>query len=210
LLLQVNNSDYNSGTITTVETPPVRSASQSCGVQGFGEGMEVNSAHFIRYRVARDSRKGANPGKSDLVREQIKNDGLTVVSNTMLVITENVVDVSVYDMVFDEDKTGTAPKLLPTGHHPTANSLIISNSGFGLLGKDSTRVQDLRFLTIKLTVRSALEDPDLTHQKRTGRGKPIRSYDVFPTMSGAARCLSMAAKVKLSTLAVRNVKAGIL
>jgi hypothetical protein len=68
----------------------------------------------------------------------------------------------------------------------------------------------LRFLTIKLTVRTALEDPDLMHQKRTALNKPIRSFDVLPALEGAARTMSMAAKVKLNTLAVRNMKSGLL
>jgi hypothetical protein len=68
----------------------------------------------------------------------------------------------------------------------------------------------LRFLTLKLTVRSALEDPELVHQKRTALNKPIRSFDILPAMEGAARTMSMAAKVKLNTLAVRNVKSGLL
>jgi prepilin-type N-terminal cleavage/methylation domain-containing protein len=210
LLLKVSSASYESSTINTVGTPPVRDAGQSCGVQGFGEGMEVNSAHFIRYRVARDTRPDAAPGKSDLVREELKNDGTTPVSNSKLIITENVVDLSVYDLVFDEDKLGTAPKLLPAGHHPVVTEQIIGSSGFGLLGKDSARVQDLRFLTIKLTVRTALEDPDLMHQKRTALNKPIRSFDILPALEGAARTMSMAAKVKLNTLAVRNMKSGLL
>ena len=160
--------------------------------------------------MVQDTRPGATPGKSDLIREEFNNDGVTAVSNSKLIITENVVDLSIYDFFFDEDKTGTAPALLPSGHHPVVTQQIIAPSGFGLLGKDSTRVQDLRFLTLKLTVRSALEDPDLIHQARTALNKPIRTFDVFPSLEGAARTLSMASKIKLNTLAVRNVKAGIL
>jgi len=202
LLVPVASADYTTGTITTETTLPVRSGTQTCGVSGFGEGMEINSAHFIRYRITKDTRKGAAAGKFDLVRQDIKNDGITPLQGSKLVIAEYAIDMYAYDFVFDNDQTGKTPTLQ---FFPQPNELIINPAGAGMLGNDSIRVQDLRMLTLKLTVRTSMEDPDKMNQPRTAVGKPIHTYDVDTTLRGAARTMTFSSKVMLNTLALRNV-----
>ena len=207
MLETVSSANYDLGTITLSSALPVKTGNQACGVQGFGEGLEVNSAHFVRYRIARDDRTGAAPGKTDLIREEVMNDGKTPAPGTQLIIAENAIDLGFYDFVFDSDTTGTAPAVQMV---PTATDVIIDEGGGGWLGGSGTapRTQDLRFVTVKLTVRSTDEDLDLVHKARQSETGPIYTFDVAKDLEGAAHTLTMTSKVMLSTLAVRNVKAG--
>jgi hypothetical protein len=206
MLIPVTGSNYDTGTITLETAPPVRSASQSCGVQGFGEGLEVNPANFIRYRVAQDKRPNAAPGKWDLIREEVQIDGTNAVEDTMLVISEYIVDLDIYDFVFDDDSTGMQPSM----SFVRLSDDVLDSSGKGWLGTTSiSRPQDLRFMTLKITVRTMDEDPSRVHQSRPALHKRIRSFDPDPTMEGAARTMTFTSRVLLQTLAVRNIKSGI-
>jgi hypothetical protein len=206
MLIPVTGSNYDTGTITLETAPPVRSASQSCGIQGFGEGLEVNPANFIRYRVGQDKRPNAAPGKWDLIREEVQIDGTTAVEDTILTISEYIVDLDIYDFVFDDDSTGMQPSM----SFVRLSDDVLDSSGKGWLGTTSiSRPQDLRFMTLKMTVRTMDEDPTLTHQPRPALHKRIRTFDPDPTLGGASRTMSFTSRVFLQTLAVRNIKSGI-
>lgn len=206
MLIAITGSSYEFGTIDLKSSVPVRSGGQSCGAGGFGEGLEVNSAHYIRYRLAKDTRSGAPPNKVDLVREEMKNDGITVADKSMLIITEYVVDLAAYDFVFDEDALGDKPIFKFNPGSPTPDDSVVG--GAGKLSRTSDVTQDLRFLTLKLTVRTADEDPKTNHIARGSTFGRIHTFDVEPSLEGAARTMSMTSKLMLKTLAVRNVKAG--
>ncbi len=206
LMIPITGNSYENGTVTLSSSPPVRSKAQSCGIQGFGEGLEVNSAQFIRYRLAQDTRPSAKPGKWDLIREEVKVDGKTAVADTMLIIAEYVVDLDAYDFAFDSDSTGLRPKITFT---PFSTD-VLDSSGTGSLGStQSARPQDLRLLTLKMTVRSGDEDPELRHNPRQAAKAPIRTFDPEPKLEGSCRTITLTSRVLLQTLAVRNVKAGI-
>jgi len=205
IIRPISASSFDTGTIT-LSAPgiPTKDPGDVCGVSGFGEGLEVNSTHFIRYRLVRDTRANAPPNKTDLIREQLRNDGITPVQSSQLGIAEYVVDLGGYDFAFDTDATGLAPVLTFT---PTNDlGAIVNDGGVGLLGATSTTSQDLRFVTLKITVRTASEDPELTHRQRTSLSGPIHTFDVEQGLEGASRTMTMTSKVMMTTLAVRNVK----
>ena len=206
MLLPISSASYEAATIQLTQAPPVRTDAQSCGVQGFGEAMEVNPVNFIRYRVAQDTRAGADAGKFDLIREEVQLDGVTATAGTQLLIAENVVELTAYDFVFDNDTIGATPSLTFVADNSAEQ--IVNGGGQGLLGLTSAVTQNLRFMTLKLTVRGSDEDPDLLHSPRQSATAPITTYDVFSNLEGAARALTMTSKVMMKTLAVRNVKPG--
>jgi prepilin-type N-terminal cleavage/methylation domain-containing protein len=205
-IVEIAGHDYAAGTISLTSAPPIQTNSQACGIQGFGEGLEVNSVNFILYRLALDVRTGAPTNKVDLVREDVSTDGVTVVPGTRLVIAEYVVDLMIYDVVLDTDTTGTQPVLQYIATNESKQ--LVTAGGAGLLGTASTRTQDLRFLTLKMTVRTAEEDPEFFLRARQSGTSPIAGFDVDSQMEGAARTFTLTTRVMMSTLAYRNLKAG--
>jgi len=202
LLIPIQTSNYVERTVTLELSVPLVAAGNRCGITGFGEGLDVNVAGFVRYRVAGDTRPGAPLGKTDLIREEISHDGLTVVAGTQLVIADYAVDLQFYDFGLDSDATGTAPAMVV---FPLITD-VADEGGGGMLGTmTGSQPEDLRFLTVKLTVRTQEEDPTHSHLPRTGLFAPLRSFEVDP-MDGAARTLTLASRVELSSLAVRNLK----
>lgn len=198
--IAISGANYTARQITLVTPPPVRSGTQTCGVQGFGQGLQVSPAMFVRYRVElTDPVKGSTA----LVREELQTDGLTPILGTKLLIAENVVDLLAYDFVFDTDTTKTSPLLVTTA---LPDATILDETGQnGQLGTLSTTAQNLRFLTLKLTVRSGQEEPSVNHRPRESAYARINTYDVYPGLEGAARTLTLTSKVMLQTLAVRNI-----
>lgn len=198
--IPISGANYGARQIVLQSAPPARSGTQTCGIQGFGLGLQVSPAMFIRYRLeVTDAARGA----TSLVREDIQVDGVTPVEDSKLLIAENVVDFSAYDFVFDNDATKRSPSLAVTS---TPDATILDDSGEGgALGRLSATSQNLRFMTVKVTVRTEQEDPELTHVPRVGPYTRILTYDVYPGLEGAARTLSLTSKVMLQTLAVRNI-----
>ncbi len=205
IIRPITASSYDSNTLTAgAPGIPFLSETQPCGVQGLGEGLEINSTHFIRYRMAPDTRTGAPANKVDLIREEIRNDGVSAVAGTQLIIAEYVIDLGGYDFAFDRDATGVAPDLQFVA---TNNSgVIVNDGGIGELGSTSTTSQDLRFVTLKITVRTAEEDPDTLHRARPSLSGPIHTFEVEPNLEGSSRAMTLTSKVMMTTLAVRNVK----
>lgn len=198
--IPISGANYGARQIVLESAPPVRSGTQTCGIQGFGLGLQVSPAMFIRYRLElTDAARGATA----LVREDVQVDGVTPVEDSKLLIADNVVDFSAYDFVLDNDATKRSPSLAVTAI-PDASILDESGEG-GVLGSLSATSQNLRFMTIKVTVRTDQEDPELTHVPRAGPYTRMNTYDVYPGLEGAARTLSLTSKVMLQTLAVRNI-----
>ena len=206
MLVEIVSADYAAvdPTIRLASAPQTRGAGSSCGIQGFGSGLEVNPAMFIRYRVVKDGRDGEPADKTVLVREELLVDGVTPVTGTRLIVAEYVVDLNVYDLAFDDDDTGVQPSI---SYQPVAFPTVINDSGEGLLGnKADARPEDLRMLTLKVTVRTAEEDEQLFHVPRATPTSPIQSYESIPGLQGAARTMTLATKVMFNTLAIRNAK----
>lgn len=180
---------------------------------GIYKSIYVNPVGFVRYRIAADTRELA-PGpdgtlkvpeaKTDLVREEVAWNDLTgdAIPGTRLVLVENAVDLQLYDFVVDQAAPGQPPALAV---FPDIHS-VVDAAGVGMLGQGVTaQPQDLRFVTIKLSVRSADEDPDVPFMPRESLFAPLRRYDVDPDIEGSARVESLALRVQLFNATMRDM-----
>ncbi len=184
----------------TLATPVPISGAGGCGISGFGDGLDVNVAGFIRYSIMTDVRPNAPVGKTDLVREEVQVDASTIVPNSALVIADYAVDLQLYDFGFENTATSTVWDILRR-HMPNE----VAGTGTGWLDDHSAaRPHLLRYLTVKLTVRSEDEDPRYNFQTRAAEFQPVDGYDLSE-MEGACRTLSMASRVFLTSISMRNL-----
>jgi hypothetical protein len=122
----------------------------------------------------------------------------------MLVIADYAVELQFYDFGMDDlDETGENPGLR---WYQNVDQ-VADPEGGGMLGPTNNEAnpQDLRLVTAKLTVRTEGEDPSYTMIPRTTPFAPLDGYETTQ-MEGACRTLSLATRVELSSLAVRNLK----
>ena len=188
-------------TITLQNALPTASPPNYCGVEGFGVGLEVNAAGYIRYRLMADQRAGAPPGKVDLVRQELAADLAQTVTATMIV-SEFAADLEFYDLARDDDATRTDPALVVDANLED----VVAADGTGRYGKDDAATpQRLRFVTAKLTMRTEDEDPSVRFVPRVGLHGPLDTYEVDPVMTGAARTVTLAVRVPLRAFLVRNI-----
>jgi type II secretory pathway pseudopilin PulG len=205
---KIQSANYADKSVTLVDAPPVSIGSDYCGIQGFGEGLEVNVVGYVRYRLATDLRDGApidskgTYNKIDLVREELDPEG-AYVAGTRVIVAEWVVDLSFYDFVMDEDISRRDPNL--TIYHLPED--VVDNAGGGILSPaNGSKPYNLRFLTVALTVRTPDEDPSWVFFERKDSHDPILSYDADTTLTGSARTLSIAQRVGLPAFLVKNIK----
>ncbi len=200
--LPITAADFATRSVTLQNSAPTASDGTLCGVTGFGEGLEVNVAGFIRYRILFDTRPDAETGKTDLVREELQVDGQTVVPNSQLVIADYAIDLQFYDFGFDMDSVGNSPSFVQYG----VVDQVADEMGNGLLGKDGkvSLPHRLRYLTIKVTVRASSEDPDYAFRQREDVYAPLTHFDL-DEMAGSCRTSTLASRVELTSLAVRNL-----
>jgi prepilin-type N-terminal cleavage/methylation domain-containing protein len=203
ILLPIESADFTQSMIVLNQTVPRAGGGSLCGISGFGEGLEVSVAGFVRYRIARDDRPNApsSGAKSDLIREVLSVNGSTVVSQ--LVIADYGIDLQFYDFALDQDVTGSSPDIVYNA--PTVGQ--VTGAGLFSLKNDHTgSPEDLRALTVKLTVRTPDEDQDFSFRERENIYSPIESFELDTDMRGSARTLSLACRVGLTSLAARNMK----
>jgi len=208
MYFRISSADFSARTVTLLNAPPVSSPPDYCGIQGYGVGLEVNAAGYIRYILLRDARAGVpvdgdgNIMKVDLVREELYPDR-TVVTGSRLVIAEYMVDMQFYDFVRDTDMTGQDPNLVID---PNIED-VVNVDGSGILGVGvGARPEDLRFVTIVLTSRTIDEDPKLRFEARAGQHSPLDLFDAEKDLFGAARTTTQAMRVDIKSFKVRNVK----
>ena len=185
--------------VTLARTPPVSTPPNYCGVQGYAVGLEASVAGFVRYRLAADPRV-ANGTKVDLVREEW--DALNQAWVQRLIIAEYAADLQFYDFARDGG-TPTTPQILFDRNIED----VVSSGGTGRYGNDITATPErLRFVTAKLTMRTVFEDPASRFVPRSAAHAPFDTYEVDPTVTGAARTVSLSSRVGLKAFLVRNVQ----
>ncbi len=202
IMLPILESSFVDGTVRVNQAVPRIETGTICGVSGFGEALEVSVAGFVRYRLAQDTRDGADPTKTDLVREVLAVDGSTVIAGSTLAVAEWIYDLQFFDFAFDTDGSGASPSI-------TIQPFLANVTGAGTFRLDSvadSRPYDLRALSVKITACSVDEDPSLVPSPRTTENEPLVSFK-YTTMKGAARCISMGTRVNLESLMARNLKA---
>jgi prepilin-type N-terminal cleavage/methylation domain-containing protein len=198
-LLRIASSDYATGSISLSDGII---ASGICSVAGMGLGLVVNSVNHVRYRIARHP---TILNRTDLVREDVDHDGVTAIANSILTIAANVIDLSLYDVIFDTSGVGALSPTLGVVPNNIGNVLADISGAAGRLGS-TAEVQDIRFATVSLTVRTDDEDLDLVHRPRTAINAPVHTYDRDTLLEGAARALTLTSRVEFTTIGKRNIK----
>ncbi|MFH1531605.1 MAG: prepilin-type N-terminal cleavage/methylation domain-containing protein [Pseudomonadota bacterium] len=223
VMLQITGVEFDNAVPSNLSARPYIELNQTvprvgggnlCGITGLGEGLEVNVAGFVRYRIAFDTRpnaptdtgsSGGNPLKTDLIREELDVDGATEMAGTQLVVADYAVDLQFYDFGFDTSGAATLPQM---AYFPLVTD-VLSGANAGVLNTSANATpQTLRALTLKLTLRADAEDPSHPFDPRAGPYTPIDSYEILPDLQGSCRTLSLACKVGLTSLLARNLNAG--
>lgn len=182
-----------------------------CNPSAFGL-RNVAPVGWIRYRLAEDTRTGdlvgevaqqQLSGKTDLIREEVDILG-DPVANTQLVISEFAVDLQFYDFGFDTSAPGDPPQITVL---PLVSDVVSADGATGFLSSQDefATPERLRFLTVKLSVRSPAEEEDLIFQTRqigntdasSAEFAPIRTFELNPDLIGAARVESLAGRVSV-------------
>jgi hypothetical protein len=138
--------------------------------------------------------------KVDLVREEW--DALNNAWVRRLIIAEYAADLQFYD--FARDSGNAATPVLAFDRNVED---VVSAAGTGRYGNDMTATPErLRFVTVKLSMRTVDEDPATPFVARTAVHAPLDTYEVDTTVTGAARAVSLASRVGLKAFLVRNVQ----
>lgn len=210
MVYKITSVSASARTITLDGNPPIVSDLQPCGVDGLGENQLVNVIDYVRYRIIFDPADSTNK-RTLLVREYLKQDGTTVRDKGVTVIADNVVDLQLYDFVFDTDTTRKLPVL---DRSKSKLEDVLDDGDEGLLGKDKGSSGDpapenLRFFTLVLSVRADNHDFAMAHTPKTTVHQPLVSFTTLPKLQGASQVMSIASKMELRSLSVRNLKAGL-
>lgn len=204
----IASTSFTERSVTLTSAPPRIAGAQRCGYQALGNGMWVDVQGFIRYRVIADTRPGAPEDESGvatrgvLVRERLATDGTTLVSQ--LALAENVIELAINDLGVDLDPNAAGVKLqiYPLQNH----SDILTNGGGGLLGSGaSAKPETIRFLTIKLSLRTEVPDRDLMHVPRVADHQPIQTYRLEKNRPTTCRVLTMGTRISMPTMVSRNL-----
>lgn len=210
MLYAIQSTNFAAKMITLVSTPPIVSDGNPCGIDGLGENEQVNVVDYVRYRVVIDPTDPSSR-RTMLIRELLKQNGVSTRDRGVIAIARNVIELQLYDFVFDSNTDRTLPSLDRTLFRLEQ---VLDGSDNGKLGLASgpggaPKPEDLRFVTVKITLRGDDEDPKLTHKPRVGVHEPITTFDILPNVRGAAHTLTMASKMELRSFTVRNLKPGL-
>jgi len=205
MYVTITGADFGTGAITVDPGLQPATANNSCGYQADGSRMEVVLLSFVRYRVGRDVRDGAPREKTDLIREELRLSGhdLLRVDGSPLHVAEYVVDLMLYDFVFDQGTPG-APSLQHVATYDQGN--VLNGDGSGRLERSAGATPEkLRFVTVKVSTRTPDEDPGTAFFPRRQLFAPLRLYDANRLMNGAASVESLASRVELTTFRQRGL-----
>ena len=202
----IASSSFNDRSVALTEAVPRQGEGQVCGYQAFGENYNVDVQNFVRYRVIADNRPGAptdkigQPTQTLLVRERMGTDGTTL--RSQLVLAENAVDLTIYDVLTDEDPTADR---VAVGQYVIVDD-VVQAGGAGVLGTTpAARPEALRALTIKLSLRSPWPDPKRTPLPRDDPYKPLVTYRLGEDELGSHPVYSVATRITMPTLVSRNL-----
>jgi len=189
----------------------IGSGATGCGIAGLGVGATISPIISIQYRIASTatSQPTANvgvpastTGKTDLVREEVVPNAnlLTPIANTQRIAAEYAVDFDVAG-VFD---TGIGLEPVHVRHPFGAENNFLL---LGVAGAGASAPHRLRALSVRLSVRDRVQDPDFAWVARgDGGADPLTRFKVMPNQIGAARVRSVTTEITLPNLAYRNVR----
>jgi hypothetical protein len=190
-----------------------------CGIEGYGEGSEVNVVNAILYRLeldqGPDARDGADPSrpfkKFDLVRWLLDQD-LNPIPGTREVVIEHVVDFQLWYRQDDPTgATGSGPNIdLDWQPQLPEDDVIVIGLPAGttpppLDGTQNASPENLRSAILKISVRTAEEDPEFPFIARAP-GAQLHRYELNPNVEGAAHVRTLVTEVQLPNIAFRNLR----
>ncbi len=193
--------------------------SVQCGIEGYGEGSEVNVVNAIMYRLERDqgpdARDAADPSspykKIDLVRWLLDQD-MSPIAGTREVVIEHVVDFQVWYRQDDPvGATGAQPHvdMQWQSELPDDDVIVIGIPAGGspppLDGSINANPENVRSAIIKISVRTAEEDPDFPFILRLA-GAALHRFELNPNVAGAAHVRTIVTEVSLPNIAFRNLR----
>ena len=197
--IPIVSANYNGGVNPKIT---VQDAVQN--VSGFGSGSEVSVVSTVRYRLERDTKRSDESVKYDLIREKIDPMGQPV-KGSWLVVAEYVVDMQVYDLCFNEAEpaAGTMEQLpISLVCYPTLEKL--ESSFHSLANNSNNTAHQLRSMSVKLATRTAFEDQDITFAPRESINQPLRTYELDPSLTGAARVYEAPFTVFMTSIQARR------
>jgi prepilin-type N-terminal cleavage/methylation domain-containing protein len=197
--IPIVSANFNGGVNPTIT---VQDSVQN--VNGFGSGSEVSVVSTIRYRLELDTRRNADSVKYDLIREKISPMGQAV-KGSWLVVAEYVVDLQFFDLCFNESTpvVGTMEQLpIALVCYPTLEEL--SSSPHSLDNNSNNTAHQLRSVSVKLSTRTAFEDQDVSFASRDTINEPLRTYELDPSLAGAARVYEAPFTVFMTSIQARR------
>jgi prepilin-type N-terminal cleavage/methylation domain-containing protein len=216
----ITNANYANLTITVAPNSLQQVSRQiQCGIPGYGEGSEVNVVNAVLYRVerdeteqARDHSDSANPWKkTDLVRYML-DQNLNPLANTREVVIEYVVDFQIWYRQDDPlGASGTTPNIdMDWSSSLPEDARIVIGVPLGtapppLDGSNVAHPENLRSAIIKVSVRTADEDPEFAFLARAV-GEPLHRFEVDTRSTGASHVRTLVTEVKLPNIAFRNLR----
>lgn len=206
MFFPIASANFGAKSITVSGNIPRQTDGQACGYLGDGANYTVDVQNFVRYRIVRDDRPGS-PHRTDnlaentlLVRERLGTDGTTLVAQTIL--AENAVELGVYDILFDRDPS---PQTLKIELKPVSLD-VVQPGGTGLLGSLSDAVpEELRSMTVKLTIRSMWPVKTLVHRQRSQFFAPLETWKVADDQRGIYPTVTLAGRIAMPTMMSRNL-----
>jgi prepilin-type N-terminal cleavage/methylation domain-containing protein len=202
---QVNSvSDAATRTINANPLPDSSLADIRCGIDGYGEGSEVNVVDAVMYRIEVDPNDTTGK-KTDLVRWEVSIgvDGtFAPIAGRREVIIEYAVDFQVWFR--EDDPAAAGPQIDYPVDIPADDVIVIGHDGALLDGTASAHPENLRAAVIRISVRTAEEDPTFPFVARAA-GDPLTRFELDPQALGAAHVRTLEAQVELPNISLRNL-----
>jgi prepilin-type N-terminal cleavage/methylation domain-containing protein len=175
------------------------------GALGLGTGHEVTVLTYVRYRVRKSTGRDLASLKYDLVRERINPLTGAGIAGSLVIVAEYVVDFQVYDLCVNttpmNPNTGDALPVALACYQTLEAFELVRDIGPGATNQTSL----LRSLALKLSARSAYEDPTISFAPRPTRDEPLRAFELDPNLDGAARVYEAASVVALTSVQSRRL-----
>lgn len=207
MFFAIASASESDRSVTVVGQIPQIGNGVTCGYQGLGVNYNVDVQNFVRYRITADVRPGAptdpggQPTQSLLVRERLAVDGVT--PKAQLILVENAVDLQLFDVGMDMDP---APDNVKLKVYPLTAD-VAAPGGDGFLGTTTVaHPEALRFLTVKLSVRTQWPTEKLVHTPREVAWQPLKTWQLSTNLPGRAHpVITTATRIALPTLVSRNL-----
>ena len=123
----------------------------------------------------------------------------------LLDLQKDLHPLQVFDLCFNESEpaAGTMEQLpISLVCYPTLEKL--SSSFHSLENTSSNTAHQLRSMSVKLATRTIFEDQDIMFAPRDSINEPLRTYELDPSLAGAARVYEAPFTVFMTSIQARR------